>query len=340
MSNFRVGVIGCGGRGRGHAEGYQAAKGVDLVACADPLKESREEFAEKFEVKNVYSDYQEMLEKENLDIVSVCTWIKLHHDMVIDAVKAGVKAIHAEKPMAPTFGEAKAMQKACDDAGVVVTYCHQRRFETTFKITKELADDGTIGDLHRMEAFSPNLLDWGTHWFDMLFFFNNQTPVKWVMGQIDASSPSEVFGVQVESSGLSTFAYKNEVMGMIATGDEHGGRCAIRLIGTNGMLEIRAPDEPPLRVLTAGSEGWKYPDLSPAKGEITNGTTLATIDIVEALREGREPELSGRKALMATELIFATYESSRHRARVELPLDIEDSPFLAMLESGEVKRKT
>ncbi|NLE43843.1 MAG: gfo/Idh/MocA family oxidoreductase, partial [Chloroflexi bacterium] len=57
----------------------------------------------------------------------------------------------------------------------------------------------------------------------------------------------------------------------------------------------------------------------------------AILDVIDALKTGREPELSARRALRATELIFATYESSRSRCRVELPLTIEDSPLLAML---------
>ena len=59
-------------------------------------------------------------------------------------------------------------------------------------------------------------------------------------------------------------------------------------------------------------------------------------DLVDALNTGREPELDGRKALQATEVIFSAYESSRRRARIDLPLDITDSPFLAMLERGLV----
>ncbi|MBI4552594.1 MAG: gfo/Idh/MocA family oxidoreductase, partial [Candidatus Latescibacteria bacterium] len=56
----------------------------------------------------------------------------------------------------------------------------------------------------------------------------------------------------------------------------------------------------------------------------------------ECLKTGREPVLSGRKALQATELIFATYESSRRRAKITLPLDVDDSALLTMLEQGLV----
>lgn len=333
MSDFRVGIIGCGGRGNGHADGYLEADGTTIVACSDPFEDSSRAMAKKHSIPNTYSDYREMLEKESLDIVSICTWIRMHHDMVIDAVDAGVKAIHSEKPMAPTFGEAKAMQKACDDAGVIVTYCHQRRFETQFKAAKDLADSGVIGNLRRIEGFCPNLLDWGTHWFDMIFFFNSQTPVKWVLGQIDNSEPREVFGVPVTTNGISQYAFENGVMGLVMTGKEPWGNGQLRMIGTDGIIEIGIPNEPPVRMLNSKAAGWQHPEL---KNRITNGTIEATKDIVSALRENYEPELSGRKALMATELIFATYESSRRRALIHLPLDIDDSPFLSMIESGDI----
>ena len=58
------------------------------------------------------------------------------------------------------------------------------------------------------------------------------------------------------------------------------------------------------------------------------------LDLVDALKNGREPELSARRALAATQLIFATYESSRRRGRVDFPLAIDDSPFLSMIDDG------
>ena len=69
-------------------------------------------------------------------------------------------------------------------------------------------------------------------------------------------------------------------------------------------------------------------------GHSMGGTGV--LDLVDALQTGREPMLAARKALQATELIFATYESSRKRGRVDLPLEIEDSPLLSMIESREI----
>ena len=65
-------------------------------------------------------------------------------------------------------------------------------------------------------------------------------------------------------------------------------------------------------------------------------TVLSVLDLIACLESGAEPRLSARKALQATELIFATYESSRRRGRVVLPLDAEDSALITMLKEGAV----
>ena len=259
----------------------------------------------------------------------------MHTQVILDSVEAGVKAIHAEKPMSPTWGESRKIYQACADNDVTITFCHQRRFGANFAKAKELANDGTIGELHRVEGYCPNLFDWGTHWFDMFFFYNNDKPAEWVMGQIDCSKEHTVFGVPVETNGLSYVKWQNGVCGLLVTGRDSGGRCSNRLIGTKGIVELNVPDGPSLRVLHEGASDWETPDL---KGVVPPGgdTTLATLDLIDCLKTGREPVLSGRKALQATELIFATYESSRQRARIYLPLEIEDSPLISMLEKGMV----
>ncbi|HET7558768.1 MAG TPA: Gfo/Idh/MocA family oxidoreductase [Limnochordia bacterium] len=330
---YKVAVIGCGGRGRAHAQGYAQCYDTQLVACADPFPEARQAFAEKFFIPNSYADYHEMLEKEKPDIVSICTWTGMHKEMTLAAVAAGVKAIHSEKPMAPNFGDAKAIIAACNHAGVVITYCHQRRFGGRFVTARNLLRKGAIGEITRIEGYCHDLIDWGTHWFDMLNFYNNETPAEWVMGQIDAAEERSVFGLKLETRGLSHIKYRNGVHGLVVTGDgsEHGGRCDNRIIGSEGMLEVSSRGKP-VRLLNGN--GWSEPALDNVLHP--DDTTCTIVDLVESLKTGREPELSGRKALAATELIFATYESARRRARVELPLTSEDSAFLSLLETGEI----
>ena len=333
MARFKAGIIGCGGRGRAHAQGYAASPEVEIVACVDPVEEAGQSLAEQFDVGRTYGDCREMLAREDLDFVSVCTWIGMHREMVVAAAGSGARAIHSEKPMAPTWGDAKAMYQACVDRDVVITFCHQRRFEAPFIKAKALVNDGSIGKLVRVEGACPNLLDWGTHWFDMFFFYNNDEPAEWVLGQIDASEKREIFGVEVEAGGVSWIRWRNGLEGLLTTGDAELHGVSNRLIGTEGIIEVGGGrDKPPIRIMRSGS-GWEDPDLG---GPQVNPTVLSVLDLVDCVKTGREPVLSGRNALQATELIFATYESSRRRGRVDLPLDVEDSALLTMLKDGTI----
>ena len=180
MEPLRVGIIGCGrtrtsGQATGagishrHAEGYKASSDVRIVALADIVLENAQAFQEMHGGDRLYTDYHEMLAKECLDIVSICVWPHLHAPMAIDCAQARVPAIHCEKPMAPTLGEARRMVAAAKEYEVQLTINHQRRFGSPFRKAKELLDSGAIGELVRLEASCSNMYDWGTHWFDMLF---------------------------------------------------------------------------------------------------------------------------------------------------------------------------
>ena len=229
------------------------------------------------------------------------------------------------------------MAAICQQHGVQLTFNHQRRFGKLFQKARELLRAGAIGDLQRMEATCPNMFDWGTHWFDMLFFYNDETPVEWVIGQIDLRDVHTVFGVQIEGQGLSLFQYRNGVQGMLITRENAPGpwRAINRLIGSDGTIELCLGDSVPLRMWGKGQSAWQpveVPDLESS--DLNEPIQLGIRDLIDALKTGREPELSGRRALQATELIFATYESSRRRGRVDLPLTIDDSPLIAMLGNG------
>jgi len=356
MTHFRVGIIGCGrpwtsegatgfGMGHMHARGYEASPDCEIVAAADINPPNLDAFCEEHGVARGYLDASEMLAQEELDIVSVCLWPHLHAPMVIKAAESGVKAIHCEKPMAITFGDAKRMSKVCEERGVLLTFNHMRRFGKPFRKAKELLNNGAIGQLERVEAFTSNLYDWGTHWFDMMFFYNDETPAEWVIGQIDARNGGSIFGAPLEGQGLSMFKWRNGVLGMMITGYrgfyEQGEptksiTCANRLIGSEGTIEVGVHDGPLVRLRSA-STGYVWKEIEVDGG--IHGTELnvaAVLDLVDALKNGREPQLAARKALQATELIFATYESSRRRGRVDLPLEIDDSPLLTMLNTTDV----
>ncbi len=350
MSKLKVGLIGTGKKQRPsgmgyamayqHAAAYNALDNCEMVACADIVQENADAFAQVNNVPKTYLDYHDMLAKENLDIVSVCVWPHLHKQMVIDCAVAGVRAVHSEKPMAYSWGDARLMAQECDRRGVQLTFNHQRRFGKPFSGARDLLKAGEIGDLVRMESACGDIYDYGTHYVDMLGFYNDECPAAWVIAQIDCRQEKRVFGALVETDGIFYWQYQNGVYALIATGPGAAGiGVHIRLIGTEGVIEIGAPNNVVLRIKRRGSAEWENIDCGNETLHGPNYIERAIADLVDALETGREPELSARKALNATEIIFAGYESSRRRGRVDLPLTISDHPLDDMFNRGKLYAK-
>ncbi len=343
---YRVGIIGCGrphktegatgfAMSRAHAEGYRASADAEIVALADIKLDNAQAFQAVYGGDKLYTDYRAMLAQEKLDIVSISTWPHLHAEMVIAAAEAGVKAVHCEKPMAPTYGEAVRMVRACEANGVQLTINHQRRFGAPFRQAKELVKQGVIGELQRVEAVCDNLYDWGTHWFDMMFFYNDQTPVEWVIGQVDARGSHNVFDVLVEGQGLSHFRFQNGVIGQLVTG--YGTKGFVnRLIGSDGMIEVGYSPEIPLRVRGVGDGAWRNVDVGEGIHGVPEYVARGVLDLIDALKTGREPELAGRRALQGhrVDLCHLVRVEPTPKAALTCSLTVEDSPFLSMVEEG------
>jgi UDP-N-acetyl-2-amino-2-deoxyglucuronate dehydrogenase len=106
----------------------------------------------------------------------------------------------------------------------------------------------------------------------------------------------------------------------------------VRVTGSDGFLEVTWDGEFRRAVVYADS-AWQPPKLEEPVELPMNGVIRNALDCLES---GAEPELSYQKALRASEIIFAFYESVRRHARVTLPLSgVTDNPFLSMLAAGE-----
>ena len=103
-------------RPHAHTPCYRAAD-VEVVAGADPHEGQREAYRRKWGIESLYADYREMLEREEPDILSICTTARPRAHILLDAVETGaprgLKAIWAEKPIAISLAEADEMVAAC-----------------------------------------------------------------------------------------------------------------------------------------------------------------------------------------------------------------------------------
>ena len=335
----QVAIIGCGrpgrGQARGHVRGFESA-GCEVVALCDIAQENALALRDDFSLSGarIYTDSNELLKTEKLDFVSVCLWPHLHASVVSAAAQNGVRAIHCEKPVAPRLDEARAMVRECEERGVQLTFNHQRRFLQSFLGAKRLLDDGAIGELDTMEAHCPDLFDWGTHWFDLMLGFNNQTPVNWVLGQLDWREAMVIFGVPVERFGMAHFACENGVRGTLVggRGEEIDNGNGIRLTGSKGMIEVgrrRGEKLSKVRLLN-DARGWQTVDVPGEDNDDPYPRVMA--DLVGSLGSDQPSILAARNALQATELIFGAYESARLGERVRLPLEgVTSHPLLAIL---------
>ena len=97
---IKVGFVGAGGIARGaHMPGYLATEGVKVIAVCDIAEEVAKKFAKDFEIKNVFTDYKDLLAMDELDAISVCTPNNFHGGPTVAALEAG-KHVLCEKPIA------------------------------------------------------------------------------------------------------------------------------------------------------------------------------------------------------------------------------------------------
>ena len=338
----QIGIVGCGrpekGQARGHVRGYLDA-GAQVVALCDIAPENAGALRDSFDLSaHIYTDWDAMFAAQKLDMISICLWPHLHAPVVIAAAQSGnVRAIHCEKPVAPTWSAAQEMVEVCAERGVQLTFNHQRRFNANFQLAHQMIDAGDIGDLQGMEAYCPDLFDWGTHWFDMMFYFNGETPIEWVLGQVETRDATTIFGVPIERFGMAHFEAANGVRGTLVggQGDEFWNGLRIRVSGTKGTLEVgqaRHKDGFGLRILNDGS-GWRGIEV-PAENTGDDAYPRMMAELLGCLESGAKSILDAQNALRATELIFATYQSARLRQRVELPLQgVEEHPLMELLRA-------
>ena len=149
---LRYAVVGCGNFGGQHLEALSRIAGIEVVALADVHIESCEEKKATFNLDaNCYSDYNEMLKNEEIDIVTVATADKAHTGATVAALRAGCHVL-CEKPMALFTEDCEEMIKTADECGKLLMVGQVCRYAPGFVKAKELVESGIIGELYFVES--------------------------------------------------------------------------------------------------------------------------------------------------------------------------------------------
>jgi predicted dehydrogenase len=146
---LKYACVGAGGIARKkHLAGYARLKDVELCALCDMDKAAAERLAADCEAPRVYTDFYEMLEKETLDIVSICTPNFTHKPMTIAALQAGAN-VHLEKPIAMNALEAAEIVAAERNSGKQVMQGMNKRFLGQTVLLQRLLEEGFFGEIYR-----------------------------------------------------------------------------------------------------------------------------------------------------------------------------------------------
>ncbi|RLF18859.1 MAG: hypothetical protein DRZ82_07430 [Thermoprotei archaeon] len=327
-TQYRVGIIGCGREAKMHLMGWRVLKNVDVVAAADINKEVAENFCKQYNVPKSYTDYKEMMTREDLDIISICTWPSSHAEITIEAVKLGVKGILCEKPMCLSLAKADAMIRACEENGVKLAIGHQHRFDPQNVLARELVKDEVIGKPYLVVCRTRDgLLNNGTHYIDLMRYWLGDPKTEWVIGQVERKTDRFERGSPIEDLCMGFICFENGTRGLIEV-DLPDDRIPWEptIYGSNGVMIIT---QGKVLILNDKEKGWQTIEAPPQKD--TEFSEM--IDWIEGRREHR---CNAYQARYTMEIMMAIYESARTHSLIRMPLKTKENPLFMMIRSGQL----
>ena len=329
MANLKVGIAGTGSISHLHMKGWEALETVDVVAISDPVEEAVNQFGDAYSIKKRYSDFRKMMEEESLDILSICTWHKLHAPMTVAACARKPQAILCEKPMATSLGECDEMLIAAKRNDVKLAIAHQRRFNPAWTDARELISSGAIGEVRQVTARgNQGLLNDCSHLFDMMRYVMGDPSPVWVIGNIERKTERFERETPIEDRSAGIVFFDNGAVGQLLQELGGTGYQGGIFYGTDGIIEL---DEHKVRLLNSKIGKWEE---RPGKGEDPSiGQARELVEWVEGTSEYRG---TGESARFPIEIIMAIYESARMHEVVSFPVRTLSSPLEVMIEAGDL----
>ncbi|MBR4093193.1 MAG: Gfo/Idh/MocA family oxidoreductase [Oscillospiraceae bacterium] len=345
---MKYALIGCGRISVNHIKACINNE-FELVAVCDIVKEKAEELLSKFELSEkdvkIYSDYKEMIEKENIDIVSIATESGVHAEIALYCISEGINTI-IEKPMAMNMSDAQKIIEYTEKYGVKTAVCHQNRFNIAVQRMRGALESGRFGKLSHASVNirwnrNKDYYDqakWRGTWENDGGALMNQCIhgidlLRWMCGD-DAI---EVYGqtrqqihsyLEAEDVGTAIVKFSN---GMIATIEGTTNvypknlEETLYLFGENGTVKLGGKS-------TNNIDVWDFADETDSDNEnkgleeatsnvYGNGHTSLFADMKDAVENNRKPYIDAYAGKNALEIVLAIYKSQKTGLPVKLPLE-------------------
>lgn len=341
-------LIGCGRIATNHIKAA-VANNLDIIAVCDTVPNQMETLLAMHGLTAAtgirrYTDYKELIEIEKPQLVAIATDSGAHARIALDCIAKGINLI-IEKPMAMRMADADAIVRQSQEKGVVVSACHQNRFNLAVQQMRRALEAGRFGTLSHgsvhvrwnrnqdyytqapwrgtWEKDGGCLMNQSIHGIDLL---------RWMMGD----EPCQVVGmtarrqhayIQAEDVGLAVVRFKSGALATIeGTTNVYPQNLeeTLYLFGDSGTAKLGGKSMNKV-------DAWKFADRRPedetadsleetVANVYGNGHTSLYADVVNAIENGRRPYVDAKAGRNALEMVLAIYLSAQTGQPVSLPL--------------------
>lgn len=358
MNPIRVAIVGCGRISDLHQMGYRGRDDARIVAVCDSKKSRAKEKAKAWGVEKIYTNYNQVLEDPQIDLVELLTPHHLHCPMTVEACDAG-KHVSVQKPMALSAAEADQMIEAADRAGVMMRVYENFVYYAPAVRAREMIQAGEIGDIQAVRLHvstgtsdtawkvplsawlwrfqekqcggGPLVFDHGYHLFSIAMFLGG--PVARVYAWIDETPVTQAAGmVKIDAPAVIMFQYQSPhrygvldieyTPKMRINSQYYADDDRIEVIGEKGILFINryTAKTVDLPELMLFKDGVTTP--IPVEGvEWHHSFIAATHDCIEQLKVGGQPRLDGRTGKGVLQFTLAALQSASTRREMR-PVEV------------------
>jgi len=354
MAKLGVAIIGSGGISEGHGDSFsKLSDRVKVMAFTDVDINRAKLRADQFNAPIATTDYTNLLQREDIHLISICSPPFLHFQTIKDSLQAG-KHVLCEKPVVMNLAELDAIEKMVQVSGLCFGGAFQWRFGPGVQQVKDLYNNGMFGKIiyatnnlfwHRTQDYFD--VDWRHSWDKAGggIIFNlachGLDALIWILGDIAAVSAEMdalKYDLEIEDTGSVILRFENGALGAVnATVNAHHQRSHLEIIGTK--VEAISSDDP----YGVAYQPWQFRSvdqnydkqvqdfLSNQNYEFEPASHRRLVkDFVDAIVENRQPEVGIHEIRRSLQVLTAIYKSNRIGKRVELPIEKEDDFYFSL----------
>lgn len=346
--SLKFAIIGCGRISPNHIAAAIENE-LDIVALCDVVSENMEDKISKFNLTETvakYTDYKEMLEKEKPELIAICTESGNHASIALDCIGAGANLI-IEKPIALSLEEADQIIAKAKEKNVKVSACHQNRFNKSILKIREAVEQERFGRLlHGTAHIRWNRggdyytqAPWRGTWKQdggalMNQCIHNIDLLRWMMGdeivEVVGMTDNLKHGfIEAEDLGLALIKFANGSYGVVEGTTNifpQNLEETLYIFGDKGTVKAGGKS---VNII----EEWLFADNLDNAEEVKEkyqenpptvygfGHNPLYADVIDAIKNDREPYVTAEDGRRALELVLAIYKSAAEGKSVKLPLE-------------------